>query len=210
MGIYKTGIVSESSFSETLMCQYDTNFYDEPDGSVWIRISHHNNPTTYKFASTDTFASSVYKDDNRWFNVSLCNVITGTWEVMVKQKTTSTATETKFRWTQKTNPMLGTYEDVAPSSANIVRNTSSGYTVSSFGGLYKLNSNTYLVATNGSKGNWWGAIGAWGAHQGGIPGYNAQVVTTGYIDLYLRVDNISNSKTSKYKVGFCSNEFFEI
>lgn len=209
MSIKKNGIINEKVFTETLSCQYDTNYYVEPDGSVWIRIFHHNNPASGLFASTDSFTTSVYKDANRWFNVSLCNNISGTWELMIKQKLTISDAETKYRWSQKTNPMLGSYADVAPTSSNIVKNTSSGYSTTS-GGIYKLNSNTYLVVANQNNGNWFGAIGAWSEYQGGIPGYPNTAITTGYMDLYLRIDVKSNNKTSKNKVGFISNNFYEI
>lgn len=210
MSIGKNGVITERSFSTSLLSQYDTNFYDEPDGSIWIRIAHHNNPTnTGLFSSSDTFTTSVYKDENRWFNVSLCNLVSGTWELMVKQKRTSSSSEEKYRWTQKTNPMAGSWSDVQPTSSNIVRNTSSGYVNNSMGGIYKHNSLTYLVIANGNNGNWFGAFGAWTNHEGGIPGFPNTVITTGYMDLYLRVDNITNTKVSKNKVGFTARDFIE-
>lgn len=213
MSISKQGIWKENSFSETLLSQYDTKFYTEPDGSVWIRIFHHGNPASVKFASTDTYTTSVYKDENRWFNCSLCYLISGTWELMYKEAFTSSSEEMKFRWTQKTNPMEGTYEDVSPTSANIVRNTSSGYsTTTAAGGIYKLNSSCYLCITNSSKGNWFGAIGAWNVWNNGIPGYPglSTAVTTGYIDLYLRVDGYLNNKVREFKTGVTSTDFYEI
>lgn len=210
MAIGKNGVFSEKTLSETLLCHYDPAFYVEPDGSAWIRVAHHGNPAAAKFASNDPFASTVYKDDNRWFDVSLCNYLSGIWEIMIKQKSTPTATEAKFRWTQKTNPMGGTYEDVAPSSANIVRN-SDGYTlVSTYGGMYKLNNSSYLVATNGSKGNWFCAIGCWSAWNNGIPGFNGVAITTGYLDMYIRVDGFTNARASISKAGLYCREIIEM
>ena len=211
MSINKNGIITEQCFSTSLLSQYDTNFYIEPDNSIWIRIAHHNNPAnTGLFSSSDTFTTSVYKDKNRWFNVSLCNLISGTWELMVKQKQTSTSSEEKYRWTQKTNPMGGSWSDVQPTSSNIIRNTSSGYINNSMGGIYKHNSNTYLVIANVYNGNWFGAFGAWTNYNGGIPGFPSTAITTGYMDLYLRVDSVSNIKVSKNKVGFIAKDFIEL
>lgn len=208
MGIDKKGIFTEKSFSETLLCQYDTNFYTENDGSVWIRVFHHNNPATNLFASTDNFTSSVYIDNNRWFNVSLCNFITDEWELMVKLTTTNTATETKYRWKQKTNPMTATWNDVAVS--NVTYNTSSGYSSTTYGGLYCHKKSTYLCANNGTNGNWFGAVGSWTNYKEGIPTWDAKTVTTGYEDLYLRVDKITNTKFSINSVGLKSAHFYEL
>jgi hypothetical protein len=118
MSVTKQGIINTSCISETFINPLDTNFYVEPDGSVWIRIVHHNNPASSIFASTDTFSSSVYKDDNRWFYASLVNKITNNiYEFMVKQKSTSTSTEEKYRWIQTKNPFIAVYADVSPSSS---------------------------------------------------------------------------------------------
>lgn len=185
--IFKTGIVSSEMLSDEIYNIYDTNIYTEPDGSTWIRIAHHNNPANAKFASDDTFSTQVYKDADRWFNVSLCNGLSNAWELMVKQKTTTNATEAKYRWIQYTNPML-TWQFNNTKEANVTKITTSGYsTASSYGGAYILNSNTYICINNGTNGNWFGAFGCWGVFGGGIPGYGGSAVTTGYMDLYLRV-----------------------
>ena len=104
---------------------------------------------------------------------------------MVKQKTTSSATEQKYRWIQYANPLTATWEQVKPGTVTNI--TTSGYTNGGYGGLYKLNSNTYFVIANGSNGNWFGALGAWGTYNGGIPGYPNTAITTGYLDLYIRL-----------------------
>ncbi|MBQ0112772.1 MAG: hypothetical protein KBT03_06560 [Bacteroidales bacterium] len=208
MSVYKNGIV-QGVFSSTLMCKYDPNFYVEPDGSVWIRIFHHNNPASKLFASTDTFATSVYKDADRWFNVSLCDQVDN-WEMMVKQKSTVNDAEVKHRWIQQTNPMGGTWQEVNPSSSLITRITTSGYSTSTVGGgIYRLNSYTYLCIANASNGNWFGAIGCWNVWNNGIPAYPNTGVTTGYMDLYLRVDNVTNDKVSKTKIGYIAKDFIE-
>lgn len=185
--ILKTGIAKAQLVSELLTNQYDNNFYIEPDGSVWVRIVHHNNPASYKFNSTDPFTTKVYIDENRWFKASLCNKISGSWELMCKQKATSDAAETKYRWVQSYNPMTATFDQTTAS--NVTVNTSTGYT-SGQGGLYYNNgTNSYLVRNNGTNGNWWGSVGCWTNWNGGIPGFGGATVTTGYVDLYLRVDN---------------------
>mgnify|MGYP004618649987 CR=1 FL=1 len=206
---FKNGNVNDSAFSNSIVNQYDTNFYYESDGSTWIRVVHHNNPTNYKFASTDTFSTSVYTDTNRWFNAALCKINTvGKWELMIKQKQESSSGEEKYRWIQNTNPMAGTYEDIV--AANITKFTT-GYTTigSSYGGLYAMKSNSYMVCANGTKGNWWGSVGCWTAYNGGIPGYNGNLVKTGYIDLYYRIDNISLNGVRVFNVGTTATDFIE-
>ena len=75
LNISQQGIVKTDLFSEVITNPFDTTIYFEPDGSAWIRIFHHNNPGNARFASTDTFTTQVYKDEDRWFNVSLCNLL---------------------------------------------------------------------------------------------------------------------------------------
>lgn len=190
--ITKQGVFNTSLLAETFGVNlYDENFYTEPDGSTWVRIVHHNNPsvTSNLFGSTSSnFEKPYYVNNNAWFNVALCNKITNNnYEFMIKLAATSSDTEMKFRWIQTINPMIATYSNV--SAANITKNTSTGYTNFSWGGLYHHGANTYLCANNGTEGNWWGAVGAWSQHQSGIPAWYGVIVTTGYQDLYLRVDN---------------------
>ena len=182
----------------------------EPDNSMWIQIAHHNNPASYLFSSTDTFETSVYTDSNRWFHVSLCNLVT-TWELMIIQAPLATDTAEKYRWIQTVNPMIATFSQVA--LANITRVTTSGYTTASgnYAGLYKDTGNrSYIICNNGTSGNYWGDFGGWTVYQGGIPGYSHNVITTGYIDLYLRIDNTDlPKKISVYENNIITNTIIE-
>ena len=187
--IDKQGCVKIELLSELFANQFDLTNYVEPDGSTWIRIFHHNNPASAIFANTDDFTKPVYKDANRWFNCQILNQINnGKWELMVKQKLTSSDSETKYRWIQTVNPYTGNFNQTV--AANITKITTSGYsTFANAGGMYKLNSSTFFCINNSSNGNWFGAIGSWSTYQGGIPGYPNTAVTSGYMDLYLRLDN---------------------
>ena len=79
---------------------YDTTIYRESDNSLWLRIFHHNNPTNNGlFASTDDFTKPIYKNADKWSNLQLLNQI-NSWELMVKQKATSSSSEMKYRWIQ--------------------------------------------------------------------------------------------------------------
>jgi hypothetical protein len=205
----KQGIIKANVISESFVNPLDATFYEEPDKSIWIRLVHHNNPTSVKFASTNTFASSVYLDADRWFYASIVNKIkNNVYEFMIKQKPTSDGTEAKYRWIQTVNPFTAVFGDV--DAADVTKITTTGYsTHSSYGGIYKFNSNTYFVANNSNNGNWYGALGCWTAWNGGIPGYAGVAVTTGYIDLYLRVDNQSNNGMSIFKNSIISSELIE-
>ena len=190
MSFYKNGIVTTPKLSNGDINPYDTAIYIEPDNTGWVRIIHHNNPTSNKFASTDSFTTSVYRSADMWFNGSILNLNTsGKWELMIKQATTSTATETKYRFIQTNNPMTATYAQT--THANVTINTTSGYsTNSSYGGIYyNGGSNAYLVTNNANSGNWYGALGCWTAYGGGIPGIFGATITTGYIDVYYRIDD---------------------
>lgn len=200
LSINKNGVISTELYSEFIANTFDPNVYVEPDRSAQIRIVHHNNPASVRFVSSDTFTSQVYKDADRQFNVSLCNLLSGSWELMTIQTATSGGTQQKFRQIQSYNPMTATYANVA--SANITKITTSGYTSFSTGGIYPINSSAYLCTNNGTQGNQWGAFGAQNAHQGGIPAQNGVVVTTGFSDLYLRIDN---SKANFDKSSFGNN-----
>lgn len=208
----KNGVVSCNGIS-SLPGKYDPEVLIESDGSCWAHIGHHADPTTYKFASSDPFTTGVWKDERRFLDPSFCDLV-DKWEFLIKQKADSSVSENKYRWVQTVNPNTAAYEDV-PSSA-VTKNTGTGYTTFSTGGIYKFNSSAYYVTNNGSKGNWWGAIGAWNAHQGGIPGWAGTIVKDGgYLDLYIRIDNVtfstgrSGCSLDKGGKGVLSPEFIE-
>lgn len=211
----KTGVVSCNGIS-SLPGKYDPEVLIEPDGSCWAHIGHHADPTTYKFASGDPFATGVWKDDQRFLDASYCDLVDN-WEFIATQRATSSAAEQRFRWVQTKNPNVAVYEDVV--AAAVTKYTADdGYTnlSASYGGIYKYNSNTYYVMTDGKKGDWFGAIGAWGTWNGGIPGINGIAVKDGgHLDLYIRIDNVTFSSgragcsLDKGGNGILSPEFIE-
>ena len=195
VNIQKNGIIKIDTFTEFLENTYDKEVYVEPDKSAWIRIAHHNNPSNALFESSDPFASQVYKDADRWFNIALCNYLTGNWEMFVKQRETSTSTEYKYRWIQTVNPMIATYAETAEE--NITKITTTGYSTFANGGLWKRTDTdkAYMSCHGGSTGNWHGAFGSWSLSPSlgnKLPGWNGVGITTGYMDLYLRLDSHTN------------------
>lgn len=214
--ITKQGQVKMPQFSEhdwSVFLKYDKNIYIEPDGSCWVRIYHHNDPGAGSFSSSNDFIHSIYIDENRWFNVEVCNHINA-WELMVKGKFTSTSDEWKLRWIQSVNPMTAAFADVAV--ANITKITTDGYSSSpaGWGGLWAKKSSAYLTANNGNSGNWWGAVGSYSVYQNGIPGWGptGTVTTTGFNDLYVRIDNITSSPINTKITSnnmITSNQFIE-
>lgn len=209
VGVNKSGVVKAGSFVSTISNPYDTNSYTEPDGSVWVRVAHHNAPGTALFTKAD-FGEPIYQDANRWFNVALCNINTsGKWELMYKQKQTSSSAEEKYRFIQTANPMIATFEQT--KAANIVKVTP-GYTASgsSYGGVCYLNSGAYLVGNNGTNGNWFGALGCWTKWNDGLPGYNGVCISSGYIDLYYRIDTLNLGAFSLSDMTITANDFVEM
>lgn len=191
--ITKQGIVQAKQFSEFLISPHDNTIKIESDGSLWTHIFHHNAPASNLFASTDDFTKALYKNENLWFDFSLCNNV-NKWELLVIQASTAGATEKKIRWIQQYNPLIATFDNVAKE--NITYIIGSEYSTSSWGGLYHRSGNTYLCANNGTNGNWWGATGCWTAYQGGLPAFFGEICSTGYYDIYLRIDNLSNTKAT--------------
>ena len=211
MSITKTGVWTSPTFTNYLASNYDPIAYYEPDGSAWIHIFHHNDPSTQLFNSTNNFITKVYLDEDRWFNISLCNAISENWELMIVQKQTTTSAEQKWRWIQNENPMVATFEGT--KTANIIINTDSEYSAwtANFGGIGKwYASKTYLTQNSNKSSQWFGATGSWTAYEGGTPGYHGIVVTTGYMDLYLRIDNIVLTHASINEGGTMSPQFIEL
>lgn len=209
MGINKNGIVNASAIANSVVNTYDTNFYAESDGSVWIRLFHHNNPATNLFGSSDSYTTQVYKSSEMWFNVAIVNLNTsGKWEMMMMQKETSSSSVVKYRWVQTNNPMTATYAQT--TNANVAVNKTSEYSYSdNYGGMYKLNSCTYLTVNNGTNGNWFGATGCWSHWNNGIPGVLGKVVTTGYMDLYYRIDTEKINDLKIFSNGISAYDFIE-
>ena len=176
----------------------------EPDGSIWKHVFHHNNPATNKFASSDPFTTGVYKNNDMWFNLNICNELSS-WEFIYAQCPIVGGAIAKYRWTQTANPFTATYDNVKPGT--VTYNTSTGYVNSTMGGLYKLNNNTFFVVANSNNGSWWGAIGSWTTYDGGIPGHpqSTQTIKSGYIDIYIRVDSITNY-TNISKLGIITTK----
>lgn len=189
-GITTQRILHSSNFYESgylELLHYDKNVYTEPDDTTWVRIFHHNDPTNNGlFASTDSFETSVYKNEHKWYDIEPLMANMPMYEFLVVQKTTSSATETKYRWIQNVNPLEATWADVKPGAITV--NTSSGYTSNSMGGLYKnIRNNARLSIANTNSQNWFGALGSWTSYQNGVPGFPETTITTGYIDLYVRI-----------------------
>lgn len=185
-----TGVVTATEISECYG-KFDSEVRFEPDGSAWMRISHHADPTTYLFSESDPFPTQVYKDSRRFFHGKLPDYA-DKWEFMVLQKANSSAETVKYRWVQSKNPNAAAYADVAEGS--IVKNTSTGYSTFAHGGIYKKNSGgVYWSCNTGSASSWWGGLGCWANYQGGIPAWNKLIVTDGgFIDLYIRLDGGAN------------------
>ena len=207
--VKKNGIVECKKLSEEIVSFYDTNTYIEPDNSVWIHLFHHNAPSINGlFSSGDTFTTKVYKDEHRWFDMSVCNYV-NKWELMIKVRNLATDPEVKYRWIQNVNPIIAAFNQTKDSQ--VTKITSDGYTALNYGGIMLRNGNTYLCMNNGIDGNWAGAIGAWTNWGAGIPGFGAGNLNDGYVDVYLRIDNLDDTTLARLgKEGFIANTLTEI
>lgn len=191
--IQKNGVLNISTIYENAyqnLLQYDKNLHVEPDGSIWAHVFHHNNPANSKFTNTaGDWADGVYLDDDRWYDLDRILNSLPHWEFLHIQKLTTTAAVTKYRWTQKTNPLLATWATVAADYCQY-KTATDGYNTSPYNkGMYLMKSSQlHMCIANASNGNWYGGIGVASAYNGGIPGYPNTTVTTGCIDLYIRID----------------------
>lgn len=200
MEINKNGIVNAKHFSD---------FWVEPDGSVWEQVLFHNNPTNNLFSSSDDFEHGVYKTDEMWFNFNICKSL-NKWEFLYIQRSQSNSSPTKYRWIQTKSPFNASWSDV--SADKVTRITTTGYTDGGYGGFFKINSGTYFAIANSYSSNWYGATGCWSAWQGGIPGYPESGVTSGNILVFVRIDNTNmvNAIKSYNTVGeLATNDFIE-
>lgn len=210
----KNGQLVCKEFNEVLSGTYDNNIYTESDGSKWIRIFHHNSPSTNGvFSSSDSFTTVVYKDANRWFDIAKCNLV-DKWELMVETKTKSENIEIKYRWIQYANPMTATFNDVNKEDITKI----DWYILStSHGGIYKNNNNTFISQNSGNSLSPCGYIGSWTIARTGLPGFFDNDITTGYLDLYLCIYDpnneikVSDEISRIYKTGkITSNEIIEL
>ena len=184
---YKNGVVKGSLLLE---------YIREPDGSIWEPVFCHTNPTSYLFSSSDSFSTGVVRSQNLFFNFNVCKELTS-WEFLCIQKATASSDTIKIRWRQNKSPFNASWTDVNPSA--VTRITTSGYANNSTygGGFYVHNGNNYITLANTSNGNWWGATGCWTPYEGGIPGYNGTVVTTGTMTAFVRIDGTNVTPKTK-------------
>lgn len=171
--ILKTGLVKIDNFIE-----FDNRFKILSNGSVFLQILHHNNPASNLFTTQNCWLNYdpnlfsnliILKDYPMFNNLSI-------YEFLGIEKQTSSSTEKQVRWTQTSNPAL--------SSAIEGYTLISGAWYNTSGNGLRLDDTTYSAMHNSNV--WWGACGCYTPYQGGIPGYSV-VVTSGYLDLYIRI-----------------------
>ena len=196
-GVSSKGSLDGYNFYEGMYYLYgqlDANryFWDTNNYTVWRLLVNHNNPASNLFSSSDNFNTCFSRSNLTWELPLISKLLDTRYEFMIYQRQQSgSGSAEKYRWVQYINPYDAVFGDV--DAADVSKVTSTGYTVSgsNYGGIYKINnSNSFMVANNGTNGNWWGAIGAQTAFQGGIPGYDGKVITTGFLNLYIRIDNL--------------------
>lgn len=175
--IGKTGVVGVKNFIE-----YSDNLKLMPDGSVFLKLLRHNNPTSKLFTSancwlnttdTDLYSSLVALKCVDWMR----NL--NQYEFLACEKLTSADTENQYRWKQTNNPATTNsatgYQSISGSASHMA----SGLATDGTHGCFDINGN-----------NWWCCCGCYTPYtvdsQTGIPGFNG-LVTTGYLELYIRI-----------------------
>jgi hypothetical protein len=147
-------------------------------GATWLKVLHHNNPSSNLFTASnckDNEDPNLFSKLYLFDDPSLFLRNNGTYEFMVKEKLESGSTENIIRWKQSSSPTAAT----CVGATIISKNISSHQTI----GLVHQSTRTHFD----NKSSWWCACGCYTAYQGGIPGF-VNVVKTGYVDLYIRID----------------------
>lgn len=178
--IFKNGVAKCTNVSE-----YSDDMKVLEDGSTFVKLLHHNNP-----------ASNLFTQDNCWNNNSdnlfsalgllkADNLVNsaGEYEFLVCEKLTSGETESQCRWKQTSNPAI--------SSTLTGYQLISGAPPRSVG---LMNKGSYGCFHNG--GSWWCCCGSYSVYSGGIPGFFG-IVTTGYLDLYIRIPDVKMLNDNK-------------
>lgn len=199
--IGKNGVVKSDLFVEG----QSKKFRVLSDGSIWVQLLHHNNPASNLFTASNCWNydngtnlySALFLLKNGDFKNSQ-----GQYEFLACEKLTSASTETLFRWKQTSNPSV--------SSTITGFSAISGSSSYNYRGL--LTNGNYGCMHNGST--WWGCCGSYTPYQGGTPGFS-NVITSGYLDLYVRVTEntvkgaTTSGVTALYKEAIASNSFLE-
>ena len=213
---HKTGVVTARNITEIVPnLHYDKNVYREPDGSLWVKIAMYNDPDTNGiFEQTDDFPHGVYKNASVWYDAEQVIANLSTYEFLVIQQATVGNTVFKHRWVQTINPLTAVYADVTPSSENITRVTTSGYSDSTTGGgMFLKNSYTRLCIADSASGHYYGAFGTWTLSSDKVPGYPGHTnISTGFLELYARIDNQPNNLGFKIlkNSGIYADQFVEM
>lgn len=175
------GLILHYPMNQNLSNQYNLPTITK-DNATWGCVLFHNTPETQIFANrtaaahSGTFESGLYSRLDLLTSNNFKNS-QGAIEFMALQKTTSSASEVIYRWTQSNSPCDTTAVTNYTNISNTLR------------GLCLCNGRTYLAHTE-TISNWQGACGAYDKHQGGIPGISNNVVTSGYLKLYVRLDTL--------------------
>lgn len=159
-----------------------SGMYLEYRDCLWVKVLHHNRPASNIFTTanakninTENLFSKLYLfDDTTRFKSTA-----GKYEFMVREKLESTSTENIGIWSQTSSP-----------TANAIAGytqiyTSTGSWPRSFGLTHQ---SANAVFDDSGSSTWWCSCGCNTAYQGGIPSFWG-ICKTGYLDLYIRVDN---------------------
>ena len=155
--------------------------YMNYSGCTWLKVLHHNTPSSKLFTSSngkrnddkDLYSRLGLFDSNTNFRMPNNN-----YEFLVREKLESTHTESAATWIQTSSPTASTiagFQLLTSSPGNPPR---------TFGLCHQSANAVFDISTQ----DWWCACGCNTAYQGGIPGFWG-VIKSGYLDLYIRVDD---------------------
>lgn len=155
--------------------------YMSYSGYTWLKVLHHNSPATNLFTSANgkrNDDSNLYSRLGLFDNNTNFRMPNNRYQFMVREKLESTSVENQGIWTQTTNPTASTAAGFQLVSSNVTLPRSFALT----------HQDSRAVFDDSGSTTWWCSCACNTAYNGGIPGFYG-IVKTGYVDLYVRVDD---------------------
>ena len=151
-------------------------------GCTYVRVLHHNAPASNLFTTANRKnieTENLYSKLGLFDDPNAFKSKDGKYQFMVREKLEASSTENVGIWTQTSCPTASTlagYTQIWSSTGSWPR---------TFGLTHQ---DDRAVFDDSGSTTWWCSCGCSTAWSGGIPGFYG-VVKTGYLDLYIRVDN---------------------
>lgn len=190
VSITKTGLIYSPEFTE-----FSDRMRTESDGSLWIQVLHHENPAQQIFSAANCWnydnGGSLYSA--LWLLKNDIWKQNGKYELLAIEKLQSNSVASTYRWTQTSNPA---------TSSSITGFTIVSGSGAQFTGL--LTNGSYGAMHNGAT--WYSCFGAYNRWNNGIPGFTNTAITSGMLELYIRIPEITVKSIAKNRAAIYAKD----